>query len=70
MLSAILSSTAGVVGAFMPEYFSYAFVRFFKLTFQPYMDTCLVLRPEKILFGEVFATKFWQALKMLARNAM
>jgi len=27
MLSAILSSTAGVVGAFMPEYFSYAFIR-------------------------------------------
>ena len=28
IMSAILSSTAGIVGAFMPEFFSYAFIRY------------------------------------------
>ena len=71
MLSAILSSTAGVVGAFMPEYFSYAFVRFFKLSFQPLHRQRFSSETRKMLYGEVVETKFWQILKMLdSLNAM
>ena len=43
LLSAILSSTASIVGAFMPEYFSYSFTRFFLLYYKIILERIFII---------------------------